>query len=161
VERKALQLLDHSGDEARAPLCREGETIGHYIIGRELGHGGMGIVYEATDVHPDRIVAIKFLPEEVLRDQAGTARFLTEAKASSMLNHPNIVTIHQFVRDGDTLAVVMERIDGETLRSRLAEGSVSADQAIEYARQLGRPNGSARPRDRSPRYQAGEHHEPA
>jgi serine/threonine protein kinase/tetratricopeptide (TPR) repeat protein len=96
-----------------------GESFGHYLISRELGRGGMGVVYAAHDIHLDRDVAIKLLPPE--RDNAAaTKRLVREARAASALNHPNICTVYDVdERDGQPY-IVMELIPGETLAARMA-----------------------------------------
>jgi serine/threonine protein kinase/class 3 adenylate cyclase len=97
-----------------------GEKFGHYRIEEKLGEGGMGVVYRATDLQLDRAVAIKTLPATEGESSAETTqRFLREAKATSRLQHPSIVTIHHVGVEGDTRYVVMEMVDGENLATMI------------------------------------------
>ena len=107
-----------------------GQTISHYRITRQLGAGGMGVVYEAVDTKLDRTVALKFLPPESTRDPDAKARFIHEAKAASSLDHPNICTIHGIEEQAGRLYLILEYIDGETLASRLCRGALGIDAAL-------------------------------
>ena len=113
-----------------------GTHLGPYEILAPLGAGGMGEVYRAHDPKLNRDVAIKILPEALATDPAALARFEREAQAVAALSHPNILAIHDFGRQGDTAYAVMELLDGETLRARLAHGALPARKAVDLAVQL-------------------------
>src|SRR5215475_5850701 len=115
-----------------------GTRLGPYEIGSLLGAGGMGQVYRARDPRLDRAVAIKVLAPELANDLKALARFEREAMSVARLSHPNVLTIYEFGRDGRQAFVVMELIDGETLRFRLARGPIRVQRGVGYALQIAR-----------------------
>jgi tetratricopeptide (TPR) repeat protein/predicted Ser/Thr protein kinase len=112
-----------------------GKTIHHYEILRELGRGGMGTVYEARDTRLDRKVAVKLLPESAVRNPRAVERFQREAKTASALNHPNIVTIHDIIEADELRCIVMERIEGLTLRNWIKE-KTTLDRTLDVILQV-------------------------
>ena len=115
-----------------------GTKLGPYEILSLLGAGGMGEVYRARDTRLGREVAIKVLPESFSKDPDRLRRFEQEARAASQLNHPNIVTVHDFGTHGGAPYVVQELLEGETLRERLRTGALPARKAVEYGIQVAR-----------------------
>ena len=111
-------------------------TVAHYSIISKIGAGGMGEVYRARDTRLDREVAIKFLPASVSDDADRLSRFKQEARATSALNHPNILTVYDIGTHEGSPFIVAELLDGEELRTRLDHGHIPLRKAIDYAQQI-------------------------
>jgi serine/threonine protein kinase len=113
-----------------------GQTISHYKILEKLGEGGMGVVYKAQDLTLDRFVALKFLPAHLTVNDAEQARFLQEAKAAATINHPHVCTIHAVEEQDGQKFIVMEYVDGVTLRKKFEDAPLKANDALGYATQI-------------------------
>src|SRR5438105_10478415 len=114
----------------------DSELIGHYRILRKLGHGGMGVVFEAEDTKLGRRVALKFLPEDKHRDPPTLERFLREARSASALNHPGICTMHAIEEDRGKTFLAMELLEGQSLDGLLVNGPLTFARTLEIAIQL-------------------------
>jgi eukaryotic-like serine/threonine-protein kinase len=141
-EVKAQQ--DQPGPDTTSAFINK--TIAHYHITEKLGEGGMGVVYKARDMKLDRTVALKFLPEHLIASEKDKQRFIREAKAAAALNHPNICTIYNVDEYNGNPFIVMEYIDGSTLRdlrkSENPEPSVVMDFAAQIADALHKAHGA-------------------
>ncbi len=135
IEGVAHLALDHGAVDA--PGLSPGEKVGDFEIMSELGRGGMGIVYAARDGTLGRIAALKLLPARATLDPVAHERLIAEAQAASALDHPNVATIYQVgeTQDGRRF-IAMARYEGETLRTRLARGSLKPRDAYDIARQV-------------------------
>jgi len=135
----------HSRGNDRIPALSlsAGTRLGPYEILSPLGAGGMGEVYRAKDAKLNREIAIKVLPESLSKDPEALARFEREAHAVAALNHPNILSIHDFGSEGGVAFAVTELLVGETLRARLDEGPLAPRRAVEIAIQIAKGLASA------------------
>ncbi|HET9788603.1 MAG TPA: serine/threonine-protein kinase, partial [Pyrinomonadaceae bacterium] len=114
----------------------ENDVVSHYKIHSQIGAGGMGEVYLATDTLLDRKVALKLLPSEATSDQSRVRRFLQEAKTASSLNHPHIITIHEVGNTDSTYFIAAEFVDGVSLRKVISRGQLEIGRIIEIATQV-------------------------
>jgi serine/threonine protein kinase len=113
-----------------------GDTLGRYRVEAKLGEGGMGVVYRARDIHLDRLVAVKVLPADKVADAARKRRFVQEAKAASALNHPNIITIHDFAEERGTQFIVMEYVPGKALDQLIPPNGLRLAETLKYSIQI-------------------------
>ena len=113
-----------------------GTRLGPYEITAQIGVGGMGEVYRATDTKLKRDVAVKMLPSHVAADPERLARFQREAEVLASLNHPTIAQIHGLEKSAGTIALVMELVEGPTLADRIAQGAIPVDEALPIAKQI-------------------------
>jgi len=113
-----------------------GQTVSHYRILGKIGGGGMGVVYEAEDVRLGRHVALKFVPDNLLGDRKSLDRFEREARAASRLNHPNVCTIHEIDDNNGHPFIVMERLEGESLKQRIHGKPMDFEELLDVAVQV-------------------------
>jgi len=113
-----------------------GKSVAHYKILEKIGEGGMGVVYKAEDTKLKRTVALKFLPPELTRDAKAKARFVQEAQAAAALDHPNICTVHEIGEAEGAIYIVMPYVKGQSLKERIAVGSLSVEDALAIAGQV-------------------------
>src|SRR5215471_4100037 len=118
------------------PTDLVGQTISHYRILTKLGGGGMGVVYEAEDTKLGRHVALKFIPPHLAGDKKALDRFSREARAASQLNHPNICTIHDIEDNNGQSFIVMEKLEGESLKQKIHGKAMDVEQLLDIAVQV-------------------------
>src|SRR5580698_4756603 len=113
-----------------------GETVSHYHIVGKLGGGGMGLVYDAEDTRLGRHVALKFIPDDLVNDKKSMDRFLREARAASQLNHPGICTIYDIEEMNGLPFIVMEKLEGQSLKERLRGEPMELDEILDIGIQV-------------------------
>jgi serine/threonine protein kinase len=128
---QALAQQQRNDNERKPDSSPIGRTISHYRVIGKLGAGGMGVVYEAEDIRLNRRVALKFLPENLAHDSKALQRFKREAYAASSLNHASICTIYEVEEHDGQPVIVMELLEGESLKERIRNGPVPADELLD------------------------------
>jgi len=128
---RSLAQQQKTGNQRQPDDSPIGRTISHYRVIGKLGAGGMGVVYEAEDIRLNRRVALKFLPENLAHDPKALQRFKREAYAASSLNHASICTIYEVEEHDGQPVIVMELLEGESLKERIRKGPLSTDEILD------------------------------
>ncbi len=132
----AARSLAHQVSDQELTGLLTGTTLTHYRIMEKIGGGGMGVVYKAEDVRLNRLVAIKFLPDQLASDPQALVRFQREAHAASSLNHPNICTVHDIGEEMGRTFLVMEYLEGATLKQHIARRLLPAESVVAIASEI-------------------------
>src|SRR6185312_9686241 len=136
LQGQSLAMDRQASGQSSSSATMVGQTVSHYKILGKLGGGGMGVVYEAEDTRLGRHVAIKFLPDNLTGDAKAMERFEREARAASLLNHPSICTIHEVEDHNGHPFIVMEKLEGVSLKQRIRGNPMDVDDLLEVALQV-------------------------
>ncbi|MBV9083194.1 MAG: serine/threonine protein kinase, partial [Acidobacteriaceae bacterium] len=137
-DRNGSILPEPKPAASRTRESLSGLTLSHYRVLEPVGEGGMGTVYRASDTRLDRIVALKFQPQQILRDTASRDRFWREARSIASIDHPNVCPVYEMEEDGAFLFIAMAYLDGIPLDRRMTSGRVTIEEALKIAIQAAR-----------------------